>query len=501
MSNAVTVKNIKDYLVSNPGMLFYGWTGVTGVDWVDQYIAQHDTIDDILFRKYYSMFILDYGELCGSESNAIDAINAAACNELYNNRYKWDGLWESTVLEFNPLWNVDGTVTETRTPNLTHTSGARTDYTDNKSYTDTNNNYSYPFDSAGTAKQTDKSELVRGAHKDGFEKGQQIDTETGSDTTTITRTGNIGTTKTTELLTDYRTYVAFSFWEQFMEAICEAVLIYQDDMEYLEVTGGGGGGGGSVTVTATASASTLPEGSSASASVTSYNNNLTFTFGIPKGDTGEQGPEGPEGPEGPAGPEGPEGPQGPPGDLQSTQLTYTSSDVDDASATTWTTVSPLTSPDTLPNLFGKLSLIAKNVRFLYKTLGTTDLSGIADGTVTGAIADLNDIEEKAITWDATKINVARSSLIIYQKKLVIMNFSLVNNQSLASNWSGQIGSLPSGCYPPSTVQSVLFGKQTSSPGSAPMGGYISINASGAIYMYNASNSNWNLLGSTIVWTI
>ena len=282
MSNAVTVKNVKDYLVSNPGMLFYGWTGVTGVDWVDQYIAQHEHIDDILFRKYYSMFILDYGELCGSESNAIDAINAAACNELYNNKYKWDGLWESTILEFNPLWNVDADITETRTPDLTHTSGARTDYTDTKSYTDTNNNYSYPFDAAGTAKQTDKSELVRGAHKDGFEKGQQIDSETGTDTTHIIRQGNIGVTTTTQLLSEYRSFVAYSFWEQFMEAICEAVLIYQDDMEYLEVTGGGGGGGGSVTVTATASATTLPEGSSASATVSSYNNNLTFTFGIPR---------------------------------------------------------------------------------------------------------------------------------------------------------------------------------------------------------------------------
>ena len=297
MSNAVTVKNIKDYLVDNPGMLFYGWTGVTGVDWVDQYIAQHDTIDDILFRKYYSMFILDYGELCGSESNAIDAINAAACNELYNNKYKWDGLWESTILQFNPLWNVDADITETRTPDLKHTSGARTDYTDNKSYTDTNNNYSYPFDSAGTAKQTDKSELVRGAHKDGFEKGQQIDSETGTDTTHIIRQGNIGVTTSTQLLSEYRRFVAYSFWEQFMEAICEAVLIYQDDMEYLEVTGGGGGGG-SVTVTATASATSVPSTDPATVSVTSSNNNLDFVFEIPEGAEGPEGPEGPPGQDG-----------------------------------------------------------------------------------------------------------------------------------------------------------------------------------------------------------
>ena len=306
MANAITVKNLKDYIDDHPGSkLFYGWTGVSGIDWVDQYNSLYQTIDDILFRKYYSMFILDYGSLCGSESDAIDAINAAACNELYNNKYKWDGLWESTILEFNPLWNVDGITTETRTPDLTRTSGARTDYDDHKSFTDTNNNYSYPFDSAGTAKQTDKAEIVHGAHKDQFDKGSQTDTETGTETVETVRQGNIGVTTTTQLLTEYRQYVAYSFWEKFMEAIMEAVLIYQDDIEYLEVSGGGGGGGGgSVTVTATASATSLPESSPATASVSSYNNNLAFIFGIPKGATGPQGPEGPEGPEGPPGADG-----------------------------------------------------------------------------------------------------------------------------------------------------------------------------------------------------
>lgn len=78
-----------------------------------------------------------------------------------------------------------------------------------------------------------------------------------------------------------------------------------------------------------------------------------------------------------------------PRDTAAYTTSFASSDTDDASATSWTVVSPIAGGETHATLFGKLSQIAKNVRFLYKTLGNTDLSAIADGTVTGAIADIN----------------------------------------------------------------------------------------------------------------
>lgn len=75
-----------------------------------------------------------------------------------------------------------------------------------------------------------------------------------------------------------------------------------------------------------------------------------------------------------------------PRDTAAYTTSFASSDTDDASATSWTVVSPIAGGETHATLFGKLSQIAKNVRYLYKTLGNTDLSAIADGTVTGAIA-------------------------------------------------------------------------------------------------------------------
>ena len=74
-----------------------------------------------------------------------------------------------------------------------------------------------------------------------------------------------------------------------------------------------------------------------------------------------------------------------PRDTAAYTTSFASSDTDDASATSWTVVSPIAGGETHATLFGKLSQIAKNVRYLYKMLGNTDLSAIADGTVTGAI--------------------------------------------------------------------------------------------------------------------
>ena len=88
------------------------------------------------------------------------------------------------------------------------------------------------------------------------------------------------------------------------------------------------------------------------------------------------------------------------GDTEDCVATYTSSDVADGSATSWTSVTPMATGETHSSLFGKLSQIAKNVRFLYKTLGNTDLSAIGDGTVTGAIMYRSTIKKETISLTA-----------------------------------------------------------------------------------------------------
>lgn len=68
---------------------------------------------------------------------------------------------------------------------------------------------------------------------------------------------------------------------------------------------------------------------------------------------------------------------------------FASSDVADGSATAWTSVSALTSGESNKNIFAKISQMFKNIRYLYKMLGTTDISAIGNGTVTNALSVLN----------------------------------------------------------------------------------------------------------------
>ena len=78
------------------------------------------------------------------------------------------------------------------------------------------------------------------------------------------------------------------------------------------------------------------------------------------------------------------------GDTANNVVSFTSSDVADGSASAWTSVSKLSSGEKHSSIFAKVSQMFKNVRYLYKMLGTTDISKIGNGTCTGAISSLND---------------------------------------------------------------------------------------------------------------
>ena len=75
------------------------------------------------------------------------------------------------------------------------------------------------------------------------------------------------------------------------------------------------------------------------------------------------------------------------GDTANNTVAFTSAD--STTATAWTDVSVLATGEKHSSILNKVSTMFKNIRFLYKMLGTTDISAIGDGTVTNALSTLN----------------------------------------------------------------------------------------------------------------
>lgn len=75
------------------------------------------------------------------------------------------------------------------------------------------------------------------------------------------------------------------------------------------------------------------------------------------------------------------------GNTNNNSVTFTSDD--SVEPTEWTDVEVFKSGEKHSSLFGKISIIFKNIRWMYKMLGTTDISNIGDGTCTGALSTLN----------------------------------------------------------------------------------------------------------------
>ena len=75
------------------------------------------------------------------------------------------------------------------------------------------------------------------------------------------------------------------------------------------------------------------------------------------------------------------------GDSAENTTTFISND--STEVTSYSDVETLTTGEKHSSIFNKISTMFKNVRYLYKMLGTTDISSIGGGTVTGAISNLN----------------------------------------------------------------------------------------------------------------
>lgn len=185
---------------------------------------------DANFLEYYDdnkenldrMFIHDFGQrVVDFESDTDEDIaeewedEVKAVQQVYIEN--WARLWYALSEPYNPLYNVDGTEVTVYGQHQTDRSNTYTQHED------TSTQYSVAYDSA-LEKETGKQVDNLGGHTDtGYDRSLEH-------TDTVTRQGNIGVTKSTELLRDemkLRTEVAPFFKVVFQTMIEEIGAYYE----------------------------------------------------------------------------------------------------------------------------------------------------------------------------------------------------------------------------------------------------------------------------------
>ena len=106
-------------------------------------------------------------------------------------------------------------------------------------------------------------------------------------------------------------------------------------------------------------------------------------------------------------------------------VTFTSGD---SSTGDSTAPAVITSGETHKSLFNKISTTVKNVRWLLSKMGTTDISAIGNGTVTGALSTLNSNKKWSILTSGSAVQITEEMVAKYEEFKFILTY---NNQVLA----------------------------------------------------------------------
>lgn len=168
----------------------------------NDYAADPETAD-----SYY--LGIKYGTL-KAVSEDVDNILGLVEMALRLNAYKWSKLWETTTLEYNPIWNYDGTNTITEVHGKRH---EKSTYGEDHATTDSS---MAPFDSP-TPIPTDSSSTTRD------ERSDEYDVDSYTDTITEVKGGNQGTTTTQQMIREERAVADFKMLDIIMADIIQLI--------------------------------------------------------------------------------------------------------------------------------------------------------------------------------------------------------------------------------------------------------------------------------------
>lgn len=173
-------------------------------EYLSMYFAHASNMD----FKYLGV---DFSTLI-SVTDDLDRLEQIVTMTCYTHDYKWQKLWEVNQAEYNPIWNVDGTETET----LVY--GQKVDTNNYGLSTASSTNSSVPDDMT-SEKEVNKNTTQRDAYVDSTTEGEH------TDSITRTRGGNIGVTMTQQLIEAERRVADNILMDIIMKDIINAVSI------------------------------------------------------------------------------------------------------------------------------------------------------------------------------------------------------------------------------------------------------------------------------------
>lgn len=208
---------IKDYISQAPLVLDFPYEG----DYVNEYLENMDLVNFRMRSKY--------GNLTAYQSD-VETIGEDIRSTLFMNKYKYDTIYKTINLEYNPIWNVEGTEKTTSVYGATEKKDTFADKEtinvqgDRKS-TDTTS--VYPYDTEDKTPEEENEHFISEVTDTSTEKGRTDTTKTEehTDTTTIEKSGNIGVTSTQSLITQERQVAMFSFWDIVISDVVKEITI------------------------------------------------------------------------------------------------------------------------------------------------------------------------------------------------------------------------------------------------------------------------------------
>ena len=179
-------------------------------DWV---VDLKKYFDDLLYQYYYNRIIF-YDEdkyPIHDETTSYNNIRKTISIMLNTKAYTYGKLWESTQLEYNPIWNVDGVTETDRELKQTGTDENARSGSDTSadSGSDVTTGQVTTYDTSFLDK--DKSTLQHGLTNTTTFGSKNTETRNLKDVEaiTVTRQGNIGVTTTQQMLDAERQTVQF----------------------------------------------------------------------------------------------------------------------------------------------------------------------------------------------------------------------------------------------------------------------------------------------------